>query len=68
MLVRADALASIGGIASIRGALIDDCSLAARLKTVGPIWLGLTKRARSIRPYPTFADVGRMVSRSAYSE
>jgi hypothetical protein len=68
MLVRADALASIGGIASIRGALIDDCSLAARLKTVGPIWLGLTKRARSIRPYPTFADVGRMVSRSAYSQ
>ena len=68
MLVRADALASMGGIASIRGALIDDCSLAARLKTVGPIWLGLTKRARSIRPYPTFADVGRMVSRSAYSQ
>ena len=61
MLVRADALASVGGIASIRGALIDDCSLAAKLKTVGPIWLGLTNRAQSIRPYPTFADVARMV-------
>ena len=68
MLVRADALASVGGIASIRGALIDDCSLAAELKTVGPIWLGLTNRAQSIRPYPTFADVARMVSRSAYSQ
>ena len=68
MLVRADALASIGGIASIRGELIDDCSLAAKLKTVGPIWLGLTKRAQSVRPYPTFADVARMVSRSAYSQ
>jgi hopene-associated glycosyltransferase HpnB len=68
MLVRADALASVGGIAGIRGALIDDCSLAAKLKTVGPIWLGLTNRARSIRPYPTFADVARMVSRSAYSQ
>lgn len=68
MLVRADALASVGGVASIRGALIDDCSLAAELKTVGPIWLGLTNRAQSIRPYPTFADVARMVSRSAYSQ
>jgi hopene-associated glycosyltransferase HpnB len=68
MLVRADALASVGGIASIRGALIDDCSLAAELKTVGPIWLALTNRAQSIRPYPTFADVARMVSRSAYSQ
>ena len=68
MLVRADALASVGGIASIRGALIDDCSLAAKLKTVGPIWLGLTNRAQSIRPYPTFADIARMVSRSAYSQ
>jgi hopene-associated glycosyltransferase HpnB len=68
MLVRANALASVGGIASIRGALIDDCSLAARLRTVGPIWLGLTDRVRSIRPYPTFADVARMVSRSAYSQ
>jgi len=68
MLVRADAFASVGGIASIRSALIDDCSLAGKLKTVGPIWLGLTNRVHSIRPYPTFADVARMVSRSAYSQ
>jgi hopene-associated glycosyltransferase HpnB len=68
MLVRAGALADVGGIASIRGALIDDCSLATKLKTVGPIWLGLTNRVQSIRPYPTFADVARMVSRSAYSQ
>lgn len=68
MLVRTEALASIGGIASIRGALIDDCSLAAKLKSVGPVWLGLTNRVRSIRPYPTFSDVARMISRSAYSQ
>jgi hypothetical protein len=68
MLVRADALASVGGIASIRGALIDDCSLGARLKGAGPIWLGLTNRVQSIRPYRTFADVARMVTRSAYSQ
>lgn len=68
MLVRADALASVGGIASIRGALIDDCSLAAKLKSTGSIWLGLTNRVRSIRPYRKFSDVARMISRSAYSQ
>jgi hopene-associated glycosyltransferase HpnB len=68
MLVHADALASVGGIASIRGALIDDCSLAAKLKSVGPVWLGLTNRVHSIRPYRTISDVARMISRSAYSQ
>src|SRR6185369_1828869 len=68
MLVRADALTQIGGIACIRNALIDDCSLAAKLKAVGPIWLGLTERVRSIRPYPHFADVRNMVARSAYAQ
>jgi len=68
MLVRGDALASIGGIESIRNALIDDCSLAERLKKVGPIWLGLTDRVHSIRPYDTLTDVKRMISRSAYAQ
>jgi hopene-associated glycosyltransferase HpnB len=68
MLVRADTLASAGGIASIRNALIDDCSLAAKMKTMGPIWLGLSDRVHSIRPYETFSDVRRMISRSAYAQ
>jgi len=68
MLVRTEALKKIGGVASIQNALIDDCSLAAKLKETGPIWLGLTNRVCSIRPYETFADVGRMISRSAYSQ
>ena len=68
MLVRADALANIGGIASIHNALIDDCSLAAKLKTIGPIWLGLTDRVRSVRPYDTLSDVRQMISRSAYAQ
>lgn len=68
MLVRTDALASVGGIASIRNALIDDCSLAAKLKTIGPIWLGLTDRVHSIRPYDRLSDVKRMISRSAYAQ
>ncbi|HEY0441162.1 MAG TPA: glycosyl transferase family 2, partial [Xanthobacteraceae bacterium] len=31
-------------------------------------WLGLTERVRSIRPYPHWDDVRRMVSRSAYAQ
>jgi hopene-associated glycosyltransferase HpnB len=68
MLVRREALAKAGGIGSIRGALIDDCALAARLKQRGPIWLGLTERVHSLRPYPHFGDIRRMVARSAYAQ
>jgi len=68
MLVRRDALAAIGGIEKIRGALIDDCALGRELKAVGPIWLSLTRRARSLRAYPRISDVRRMVSRSAYDQ
>jgi hopene-associated glycosyltransferase HpnB len=68
MLVRADVLRKAGGIEIIRGALIDDCALAKALKVHGPIWLGLTERVRSIRPYPAFVDIRRMVVRLAYAQ
>jgi hopene-associated glycosyltransferase HpnB len=68
ILVRTDALERAGGIAGIRNALIDDCSLATKLKAVGPIWLGLTERVRSVRPYETLSDVRQMISRSAYAQ
>jgi hopene-associated glycosyltransferase HpnB len=68
MLVRRDALKAAGGIDAIRNALIDDCSLAKLLKAQGPIWLGLTERVHSSRPYPDFEDIRRMVSRSAYAQ
>lgn len=68
MLVRADALRDIGGIAAIPDALIDDCALARKFKAKGPIWLGLTDRVTSIRSYPRWSDIARMVSRSAYAQ
>jgi len=68
VLLKTEALRVAGGIESIRNALIDDCSLARRLKAVGPIWLGLTERVHSIRPYESFADVRQMISRSAYAQ
>ena len=68
MLIRRDALARIGGIAAIRGELIDDCALASAVKPGGGIWLGVTDDARSIRPYTTFSEIGRMISRSAFTQ
>lgn len=68
MLVRRDALHKAGGIESIRNALIDDCALGSKLKSVGRIWLGLTERVLSLRAYPQVSDIRRMVSRSAYHQ
>lgn len=68
MLVDRRALARAGGIAKIRSALIDDCALARLLKAEGPIWLGLSSDVLSLRTYPRFADIRRMVARSAYAE
>jgi hopene-associated glycosyltransferase HpnB len=68
MLVRRDVLHQAGGLAAIRGALIDDCALAKLLKARGPIWIGLTERVYSIRAYAKLADIRRMVSRTAYAQ
>jgi hopene-associated glycosyltransferase HpnB len=69
MLVRADALRAIGGFAAIRGALIDDCTLAAALKRHRPpIWLGLSHSVRSLRAYPALDDFWSMVARSAFTQ
>lgn len=66
VLIRRRALARIGGIAAISSALIDDVALATKVKIGGRIWLGHSRLARSVRPYPRFADVWKMIARSAY--
>jgi len=68
MLIRPAALARIGGIAAIRGELIDDCALAGAIKPGGGIWLGLTRGARSIRDYTSFAEIRQMISRTAFTQ
>jgi hopene-associated glycosyltransferase HpnB len=68
MLVRRAALEKAGGLQAIKGALIDDCALARILKPQGPIRLDLTREAHSLRGYARFADVWRMVARTAYTE
>jgi hopene-associated glycosyltransferase HpnB len=66
ILVRAEALSRMGGIAAIRNELIDDCALAREIKRGGSIWLGLTQNACSIRTYAGFGGIGRMISRNAF--
>ena len=66
ILIRRRALARIGGIAAVRGALIDDVALARAVKRGGRIWLGHSALARSVRPYPNFADIWRMIARTAF--
>jgi hopene-associated glycosyltransferase HpnB len=68
MLVARAALQAAGGIEAIRGELIDDCALARLLKGLGPIWLGLTERVRSIRPNASLTGIRHMVARSAYAQ
>jgi hopene-associated glycosyltransferase HpnB len=68
MLVRRDALEKAGGIAAIRHEIIDDCALARAMKAQGPIWLGLTNRSTSLRPYEHIGDIRRMVARSAFAQ
>lgn len=68
ILIRPDALARIGGIAAVRDQLIDDCALAHAIKPGGGVWLGLTTKAHSLRSYRSVAEVGRMISRTAFTQ
>lgn len=69
ILVRAETLERAGGLESIRGAVIDDCSLARLLKQhKGRLWMGLTDQSRSVRRYPSFSHIERMISRTAFEQ
>lgn len=69
ILIRPAALEKAGGLQAIRQEVIDDCSLAARVKSNGGrLWLGASAATRSIRPYEGFSGIGRMISRSAFNQ
>ena len=68
MLVRKTAMDRIGQYTSIKSAIIDDCTLARKLKENGPIWLGLSTSTRSIRAYDNLTEIWHMVTRSAYTQ
>ena len=69
ILIRGEALDAVGGVASIRRELIDDCALARKVKGSGRrIWLGVTRTTRSVRNYQSWKEVSRMISRNAFTQ
>jgi len=69
MLIRRGALEQAGGLAPIRGALIDDVAMGRMIKRQrGRCWLGVTRQVVSVRPYPRLASLWQMVARSAYTQ
>jgi hopene-associated glycosyltransferase HpnB len=69
ILLRRNVLAPIGGIASIRGEVIDDCALARAVKkNGGKIWMGLTRVSVSLRGYGTFAEIRDLIARTAFTQ
>ena len=69
VLLDAALLARIGGFASLRDAVIDDCTLARRCRDAGArTWVGVTHAAQSLRGDSDLASIHAMVARSAYSQ
>ena len=69
ILLRRTALARIGGLAAIRGEVIDDCALARAVKRSGSrIWMGLTRASRSLRRYETLDEIRDMIARTAFTQ
>ncbi|HJQ48610.1 MAG TPA: glycosyltransferase [Amycolatopsis sp.] len=69
VLVRRSVLEEAGGVAAIRGAVIDDVALARLVQSAGGrIWLGLAETVHSVRSYARFSDLWHMIARSAYTQ
>nr|WP_305888843.1 glycosyltransferase [Parvularcula maris] len=72
VLIRPEALREIGGLAAMRDALIDDCTLAEKVKKAGArIGLYLSSdfaEAVSLRPNDSYEVMEKMVARSAYTQ
>jgi hopene-associated glycosyltransferase HpnB len=69
LLIRRAVLDRAGGVAAIRGALIDDVAMGRLIKGQrGRTWLGVTREVVSVRPYPGLASLWQMVARSAYTQ
>ena len=69
VLVATSKLREIGGFSSLKDAIIDDCTLARKIKGIrGRIWIGLSNDARALRPYGDLANIWNMVARTAFTQ
>jgi hypothetical protein len=69
VLLRREALERIGGLAVIRGEVIDDCALARAVKQGGGrIWMGVTRASVSLREYAGVGEIRDMIARTAFTQ
>jgi hopene-associated glycosyltransferase HpnB len=69
ILVESGLLSHISGFKSIKSAVIDDCTLARRVKSQGfGIWLGLTHSVKSGRSPQQLREIWDMVARTAFAQ
>jgi hopene-associated glycosyltransferase HpnB len=69
ILLETKLIDEIGGFAALRSALIDDCTFARRVKSLGArTWIGLTHSVCSVRRYDTLEAIWNMVARSAFTQ
>jgi len=69
ILLKTRSIRNIGGFAALHDAIIDDCSLAKRIKAAGGrTWLGLSHDVRAVRPYGTLSNIWNMVARTAFTQ
>lgn len=69
LLIRNKALNDVGGIAAIKDALIDDCTIAQSVKARGKnIWLGLSETTISLRGYNDLKTIWDTIARTAYTQ
>jgi len=69
VLVRREILRKAGAFSAWKGALIDDCELACRVRNAGGrIWLGLSRGVESMRRHPDLPSILETVRRTAYTQ
>lgn len=69
VLMETRLIKEIGGFATMKEALIDDCTLAKRVKAQGNrIWIGQSHSVVSTRAYNDLPTIWDMVARSAFTQ
>ena len=69
ILLRRVTLERVGGLAAIRGEVIDDCALARAVKRGGGrIWMGLTRKSVSLRSYRAVSEIRDLIARTAFTQ
>ena len=69
ILLRRAVLERIGGLAAIRGEVIEDCAMARAVKrTGGGLWMGITRKSVSLRTYTSFTEIQDLIARTAFTQ